>query len=514
MKKLSSNTVFFTFLLTAHIALVWMLPYFPTQDGPSHMYNLVILHDLLNGGKDWGDFYTYRLQATPNLSFHLIAYPLLRFFSPLAVEKIFVSLYIFLMGVSVPVFIKTFSGKVFPFAYLVFPVMFNFCLMMGFYSYVITVPCFLLAVSASWEMRNRSVPQKMLLFNAMGIALFYLHLIPAVLYIMSLAIMAIVEAYSLRESVATVLKYAGITAPWLLIFSLYMWRGFSFSGHSLPVIHIPEIDLSRDFFSFSTVTFGSLQQIAAEFLLFLVLFFFSVYLFETAKKFIQKRISASDMPRQEIFLLGFLVSLIFLYFFAPFNFGEGSFFNQRFPWVILLIMLPLLRIPEKIRVRRLFSIIAASAALVFFIFNCKVLSQQSDIVSEFLRGSVADFAEGSYIMLYRYGNSGWSRADVLLHAASYYGMEKKCVDIGNYEVSYNLFPVKYRRNVSSLPAWDKVEYEPETIRWDKYPAIDYLLAWKADRVGTDAISRFFHVVWKDESLTVWRRNSRNVDNTR
>ena len=514
MNKFPGNTIFYTLLLAVDIALVWLLPYFPTQDGPSHIYNLVILHDLLNGGKEWGDLFTYELRATPNLGFHLIAYPLLLFFHPLVVEKLFISLYLILMGVSIPVFLKTFSGKIFPFAYFVFPVMFNFCLMMGFYSYVITVPLFLLAVSASWKIRNYPVPQKILSFNAMGIVLFYFHLIPAVLYIMSLAIMDLIEYASFRSRLVNTLKLAGVMAPWFIIFSLYMWRSFSLSGHPQPITHISDIDLSRDFFSFSTVIFDPLQQVLAAILLFLILFFFSVSLSKVVKGYLQKRTSLSDIPRQKKFLFCFLISLIFIYFFAPFNLGDGSFFNQRFPWIIFLFTLPLLQFPERVSVQCLCSIVLATVALMSIALNFRILSQQSIVVRNFLRGTVADINKGAYVMLYRDGNSDWSRADVLLHAVSHYGMEKKCVDIGNYEVSYNIFPVKYKRKLPSIPAWDKVEYEPETIRWDKYPSIDYLIAWKADLASRREIGRFFHIIWEDKLLTIWQRNTRIKVNMR
>ena len=93
---------YYVFSLAVHIGIVWLLPYVPTQDGPSHIYNLVILKDLLNGGKEWGDYFTAQLFAVPNLGFHLIAYPLLSVFPPLIVEKIFISTYMVLLGVSVP----------------------------------------------------------------------------------------------------------------------------------------------------------------------------------------------------------------------------------------------------------------------------------------------------------------------------------------------------------------------------------------------------------------------------
>ena len=91
---LVSNLVFtwYLLLLAAHIGFIWWLPYFPTQDGPSHLYNMVILRDLLNGGEEWGRYFEYQLRIVPNMGFTLFAYPLLYFFPALIVEKIFLSI--------------------------------------------------------------------------------------------------------------------------------------------------------------------------------------------------------------------------------------------------------------------------------------------------------------------------------------------------------------------------------------------------------------------------------------
>ncbi len=500
------NILCYTFILALNIGLVWLLPYFPTQDGPSHVYNLVILHDLLNGGKDWGSFYTYKLQATPNLGFHFLAYPLLYFFPPLIVEKLFITFYILLMGVSVPVFLKTFSDKVFPFAYFVFPVLFNFCFMMGFYSYVITVPLFLLALSLSWRIRNYSVPYKILYFNLMGITLFYFHLIPAVLYLISLATIAVTEPASCKGKISNMAKLPVVMAPWILNFLYYMWWNSFLAGHSTASHHVSQIDLLRDFFSFSTVSFGSLQEVVWTVLLFFFLFFFSVYLFNTAKDLYQARIKLTVVPAQEKFLFCYSTALVVLYFLAPFNFGEGSFFNQRFPWVIFLIVLPLLRFPERVISQRLCSVVTAGIAVLFIVFNAKILWQQSTIVKNFTSGLQAPLPKGAFIMCYKNKNSGSSRADVLMHAASYYAIDKRCVYIGNYEAGITLFPVRFKSGLPLLPSQDQVIYDPETIQWEKYPRIDYVIGWKIDEGSRRKLERSFYPILENESISIWCRN--------
>ncbi|MFY9584004.1 MAG: hypothetical protein WAR21_05880 [Candidatus Acidiferrales bacterium] len=70
------QVILYMILLAAHLAVVWLLPFFPTQDGPSHVYNLVVYRDLLHGKGAWDRFYVLNERSISNQGFFLIAYPL------------------------------------------------------------------------------------------------------------------------------------------------------------------------------------------------------------------------------------------------------------------------------------------------------------------------------------------------------------------------------------------------------------------------------------------------------
>ena len=510
LKKLRGSTLFYILLLVANIALVWLLPYFPTRDGPSHIYNIVILHDLLNGGNDWGKVYTYKLQAYPNLGFHLIAYPMLHFFPPLAVEKFFISLYILLMGVSVPFFLRTFSVKVFPFAYFLFPILFNYCLMMGFYSYVITVPIFFLALSMSWRIMDDSVPCRILCFNLMGFILFYFHLIPAVLYLTGLVLMYFVRGKFITAKITDVIKVIILVFPLISIIVYYVYSYLFLAKHSKLFLHIPRKDLLRDFITFSTTSFNPLQEKLGIILFLISLICFSTYLYGKVKDVYQKQQNFRDTSQGDKFLICFALLLILIYFIAPFNFGEGSFFNQRFPWVIFLVLLPLFRFPEQLLSIRSSSFVTAVIAVLFLASNATTLFCQNMVIEDFMSGMQVSVPKGSFIMLYKNEDIGWSRVDVLFHAVSYYGMEKKCVDIGNYEAGSEIFPVRFRNNLPDLPSQDQIAYDPMKIKLEKYPDINYLFAWKVNSASRIRLCKYFYVIWKDDYLSIWKRRPKDI----
>jgi hypothetical protein len=474
------------------------------------MYNLVILHDLLNGGNNWGSFYTYELQVTPNFGFHLIAYPLLHFFSPQIVEKLFVSIYIILMGVSVPVFLKTFAKQVFPFAYMVFPVLFNFCILMGFYSFVVTVPLFLLALSLSWKVRNSPLPLKIFSLNAAGIILFYFHLIPAVLYMMSLMIMAVSESSPIKNKIKNIAKLLAITIPSVLNLFLYFFHTSFFSSVHGSFANTPPVVLFSDLLTFSMFSYSYLSIIPISFLLFLYLRSLSVFFHFSIKNRSAGSCWFSCFSTKEKFLVLLASTMICIYFLAPFQLGEGSHFNQRFPWVIYLITLPLLCFPEKVMSKRLCSVVVAGVAALFLVCNVVILWQQSVIIQNFMSAKNVPLPKGSLIMLLKTINSRRSPVDALMHASSHYGIIKGCVDIGNYEAATDLFPVRYKDCLPALPPQSAIvnHYETiETIKFEKYPSIHYLLAWQADANNRKDLNHFYHVIWEKESLSIWQRNT-------
>src|SRR5262249_49613891 len=177
IERLHKQAILYALFLVLHIGMIWLLPYFPTQDGPSHIYNLVILRDLISGGLRWGQYFDYEIFIRPSLGFNVVAYPLLAIFDPFVVEKIFISLYVILVAVSLPVFLRAGQKSLFPVSFLIFPVLFCYPVMMGFYSYIIGIPLLVLSLSIYWTIRTRSFWQRFVLINVAGFLLYWCHIL-------------------------------------------------------------------------------------------------------------------------------------------------------------------------------------------------------------------------------------------------------------------------------------------------------------------------------------------------
>jgi len=486
-------------LIILHVALVWILPHFPTQDGPSHVYNLVILHDLVAGGKDWGQYFTYELRAVPNLGFHLFAYPLFILFPPYVSERIFISLYILLGTVSVPVFLRTFGNRAMPLSFLSFPLLFNFSFMMGFYSFAIAVPCMLLAISAAWTVRKARYLRRFLILNPAGFALFFMHLIPFIIYLMSVCVICAVPVTGRDRTLRKMFQQVSVIAPsiMLCLYYLYENRGgpHPASSYTLSLSRFPELLVSLLVFSLDTF---SRWQLAPWALLFLLLYVLA--------KSGWRNYGESPVPCDaKRVLIVLSLALLIVYFCLPVDFGGGDFFNQRLPWILLLLSLPLAGIPSSGVIHRYQTKIFPGIALLFFITNSVILKQQSNRIEEFLSGMRVPIPQGTFIATYKSGTKDWSRVDPLLHAASHYGIAKKCIDAGNYEPASAVSPVRFRETTPLLPRQDLIAFYPERIDWARYPAVRFILGWMVDEQNGPGLAKNFSPRMKEKRFSLWQR---------
>jgi hypothetical protein len=375
---------------------------------------------------------------------------------------------------------------------------------MGFYSYIVAVPLFLLAFSFAWRIRDRSTTYKFVCFNIMGLIIFYFHLIPFVFFLLSLIVATTVESIGYKKKVYNLLKLLLILAPSIINFFYYFKSG---TNNSIPDFSYL-LSLSRfvrlitELFFFSTANFLPWQILPAS--LFIALIVFLGY--RSIRDF-KSNSQVGNVTNSEKTLIYLSLVLVSIYLFAPLSIGDGWYFNQRFPWVILLISLPLLRIPETIVFKRIVSIAIAGIVSMFFLFNTVILWQQSSKVEKFLNGLHVGLPKGAFVMTYKPKLPEWTTVDILLHAASHYGIFIGCVDIGNYEANTDFFPVRFNKTMPAMPPDLQISYKAETINWENYPGIEYLLGWEIDNREREALSKYFYVIWEQDQLNIWKRKA-------
>ena len=107
--KIGKDQSIFIGLICLHLLPIWLFPFFPTQDGISHVYNAHVLCEYRNPAYHFQDFYDINWSFFPNWLSHFGLAILMRLFSPLLAEKLFLSSYVIFFPTAISYFINSFN---------------------------------------------------------------------------------------------------------------------------------------------------------------------------------------------------------------------------------------------------------------------------------------------------------------------------------------------------------------------------------------------------------------------
>jgi len=134
-------------LVVATILPVWTTTYFPTQDGPIHLYIVHLLDNYLQGTMGLAaDYYRLNPAVEPNLAFYAIGLALVQVFDLLTVEKLYVSGLALALCLAVRSAVRAINPQAVVYSLLVAPTAFHYFVHMGFYNYCLAIAAAVFAV--------------------------------------------------------------------------------------------------------------------------------------------------------------------------------------------------------------------------------------------------------------------------------------------------------------------------------------------------------------------------------
>ena len=101
----------FCSIILLNVILLFTTKFYPTMDGPSHLYNVEVIKQLIAGNETIAEFFDINPIAIPNWTGHFLLL-LFRFFAPSwLAEKFLISLYIIMLPVSFRMLVRKLSGQ-------------------------------------------------------------------------------------------------------------------------------------------------------------------------------------------------------------------------------------------------------------------------------------------------------------------------------------------------------------------------------------------------------------------
>ncbi len=169
--------IFCLILFTCLLVPVWNVEWFHTGDGAAHLYCANVFNQLLfNDQSIYHQFFELNLRPVPNSIVQLLLSLLLNFFSPQLTVKIITTLVIAIFCTGYFILIRQLTGNKLVQPLLIFTIVFNYPLVMGFFSFLISLGMMMICIAFYLKNLNAWTLKKYVVFSVILLFTWFSHL--------------------------------------------------------------------------------------------------------------------------------------------------------------------------------------------------------------------------------------------------------------------------------------------------------------------------------------------------
>ena len=489
-------------LLVLHVLPLWIFTYFPSQDGPAHIYNAYVLkvfHEA-DEGSLMRQYYQLNLTLFPNWFSHAFMMLLMYIVPPLVAEKILLSLIIVLFPLSLFYFLDaTHKGKNL-YGFLGFLFSYHYLLHMGFYSFSISVPVFFFALGYFVKHKEEMSLNNIAILNLLCLLTYFCHILSYGLLIFSLILLSIISSYHKPRRVIALLL---CMLPLIFLMANYLLSNSTGqSGSHFGLSQIWERFSSKHLWSYllstkSLMYFTDYHLIITRLMLVMLGALFIATLYSRIR---QRRI----VSKENQFLLIFAI-VTAIYFIMPSGMMSGGWINDRINLFIFPLLLPFLQQDFHRYIKRGLVIVMVTFALAHLALSCRYYYPWDKIMKEYTSATKMIEKNKAVLGLFDDRSPGVKEAPPFTHdefvepftqITSYYCLGNGGVDLVNYEAKYNYFPVNWK---------------------DERPGIiDYIVTWKLGETQPPAynLQTDYDLIHSTENLKLYRHKTEKSSRTK
>ena len=494
----------FSLLVLLYILPIWVFKYFPSQDGPCHIYNSFILRHYNDPDYRFNEFYEIRKSPIPNWASHASMMLLMYLVPPLIAEKVLLTGYIILMAVSMLYLLDAVEDRRTPLVFIGIPFIYNCPLLMGFYNFSLSVALLILVVGYWWKHFESFDVKNMIVLGLLLLALYFCHLLSLALALFSIATIAILSLIPRSSRWKQTLLSLLCMLPSIGLMLYYtVASDMEQAPSSWTLGQILDYFIrngSLAYYDQSQITIGELATGV-----FAVLFFYTVI----RDHFFTKEWRLGLRVHKKDFLLLLCVVFFIMYLKAPDSLSGGGYIKMRLAFLPFLIIIPWLSWDMP----KIAKAIAGGALILLSVIYLAHASYYHRILSDDMRiyTSGYDVVERNKVVLPlvfdRYGRGSW--VGVFLHSVGHYGYTTGCIELNNYEATTEYFPTFFKPDLHR-PDRGTIEGKPGEVEFAEYASdIDYIIAWGLAS-GSDVEARileYYSLIKQNGNLKIFRRTT-------
>jgi hypothetical protein len=483
-------------LALLYVIPFWVVDYVPTTDGPCHLYNAWVMHQLDNRAEfpRFAEYYRVNPRPNPNWLTQGTLYLLFQVVPPLLAEKVLLSGYVllFLGGV------WTLAGAVRPEvrwpALLAFPFVFSQIFQMGFYNFSLSLGLVFFTLAYWWKGRDGFSAGFAVKLNFLLLVLWFAHVVSFCLTLFAIGVLWLVTLRrdELRPRLLQIPALLPLLAlpVWFALQHGQVWRATTLSTGEL-VLYLLRLEV--------LLTFSDVQLWGGALL---ALFFLALLVLTLAARIVRR--AWQWHPEDGFLLLALLV--VAIYFLSPAGIGGGSLIKQRLTLYPYLFLIPWLapRLGKAVRGGLIAALaLLAAVNLGYVVYWYDVLGREMEA---YLAG-LEKAAPNTRLLPLLFDRSSAAVIGPYGHAAGYAAIEKGLIDWDNYSAPSETFPVQLTRRLRALTIW-KIEGDPANFPLNRNRReIDYVYTWKMPPEAAIArqLARKYRRIWEGNGGELWMR---------
>jgi hypothetical protein len=441
MNATQKESLCFYICLLPHVAPIVTYPFFPTMDGPAHLYNANILNHLWAGDAPLlHSFFQTHTFWIPNWTGHILLSVFLQIFPPWAAEKALLLLYAAGMPIAFRQLIVRITPSAHFGAWLMLPFVYNYLFCLGFYNLGLSFIAFFAALGCWHNYLMTPNTRRLWVVGIWVIVTYFSHPFTFVLLIFSLFLQVLgASGYSFRSFLYFMRPYLLIAIPpTVLLLQFYMNQSFPGGRQHLdpatlwkhladvrPLIcyhYEKEQELTQWLFGLYILLTGNVL-------------YRNYQLVASARPF---KLSNLRLPGAPWISMAGLT--LFLLFVVPDNASAGMMSDRLMLlfFIFWTLWLALQHYPKWLRNISLGVVLIVHFALI--LRYMQVVKRQNELVDHCRQA--ATYIAPNSVVLSLYYHENW----LAPHFSNYLGVEKPMVILENYEADTGWFPVRWRND--------------------------------------------------------------------
>jgi len=485
MKKKFFTEVFLFYLVVAiHCLPVLFLSFFVTHDGPAHVYNSILIRDLLNRENPLASgFFSFRHFPEPNWIGHALM-SLFDFVMPAPVaERLLLVIFIFSFPYvfrKLVLFVNPGAGWL---TFLVFPFIYSYAFYGGLYNFLLGIPVFLFSVLFFLRKQGKYSRKDFVTLFLLSMLLYFSHLVIFGIFVAFVIIhfvIGLIRQSSIKEKKFSI-DLVSLLPVIALIPGILLGLSFIIRKLSLSQPHrvIPFSTLIHDLFVvIPSIALSTKEESKYGIMTALVfIFLISTVLVDMTRN----KMAKNGGPNRNLYGSTWLVCCLLMllcFFVLPDDLATGGVVKVRFGYFFFLFLILWLS-SRNISSRT--QVIAASIVLLTVLVKLghftKISGRLSDDAVAYV--SASEFITPNSIVLPLNYSDNWMHSNL----SNYLGTEKHILVLDNYEAGREHFPLQWKPGMNPVLLMGSFNGDlplcADIARFEKSTGkkIDYVIRW-------------------------------------